>query len=859
MKCNICKWLCVLLSAVMLLPSGQITPAAYAADNADYDKAFSLLSYLKIFDSSLTKDEVEADNFVTRGDFSVYFARLLNTNTTDAVTLYYTDVPKSHYAFAEITALTELGYLFGTGEKRFEPDEPIFTHDAVLLTVKALGLVNFINSGAANEAFIQNAVHEADISYGTGKILTFRDMTMMLYKALQAEYYRFISAEGGKNTYSRIDGDTLLYKTRKMRLVEKGLLTAANGADIYGAAYGADMVVIDGVTYSADGKNYTNLLGRFVDYVYTDDGSAVLNWAVDSGDSGALEIVIGNEGGYDAQSSQFWYVKNNRERRANVKLSAIMVYNGRPLGSNAAEALSKPNTRVTLLSSQKNSSYDIILIESYRNLMVSGKDSDGYVVYDRNSDNSVSLNPDLYDALRVENADGEEYEWEEIQTDSILSVFESQDGKYVRAVVSDVTTIGTVQQIDSEGNITIGDGVYRVCSDELLPQLPTGAFVTCYLDFRGYIAVVQRTAAANQFVGFALAGFVYQDEDSGNDNIRLKILSETGSIEDYKAEERLNINGFTYKNMNDAIAQLSENSMFKPQIMLCRVNSSGDLTRIDTASPDDGGVHPLTINREIKKDLNAVNQAMYVGGRIGVNMLTDSNTKVFSVPENLGNDFSRCFVSSLRMWDDYRGAVSYRITSEDTFFEQYIVTRQITYGDTASNHPILMIDMIYTSVDADDEPVKHIVCTSGSGTLDYAVAKYLDIDTYDLKRGDAVRIATTASNDNQVEYVSIVARAGDNAAVGQSLRETPYSTRTISAYAYDKMGDAVKVGWDSGADFDEIIRLNTDIPVAVYDSKQNKVYMGSAEDIETYKANGTPSRLLLQSYQGVLTRVFIYR
>ncbi len=857
MKRNICKWICALLAAAMMFPAGQVTPAADTIESTDYDRAFSLLSYLEIFDSSLTLDEVEPDSLVTRGDFSVYLARLLNTNTTGTATLYYTDVSKSHYAFEEITLLTELGYLVGTGAKRFEPDKPILSQDAGTLLVKALGLVSFINSGAADTSFIYRAMREAGISYRAGGNVTFRDMTLMLYNALQAEYYQLAST-GRESTYFKIDGETLLYKTREMRFSEKGLLSAANGADIYGAAYDSDSAVIDGVRYSVDSKSYINLLGRFVDYVYTDDDSPVLKWAVDSGDSRALEIVIGDEGGYDAQSGQFWYFKNSREKRANIAPSAVMAYNGRPLGSDAAAVLAKPNTRVTLLSSYGNSSYDIVLIESYWNLMVAGKSSSDNIIYDRNSDKSVSLNPERYDALYIEDADGAEYEWTEIQTDSILSVFESQDGNYVRVVVSDVTASGMIGQMKGDGDIVIGDGVYRGYSDDVFSGLQLGASVTCYLDFQGYVAAVKTgTLSANQFVGFALAG-VCQSKTFDTE-LTLKILSETGSIEDYKTEKRLNINDYVYKDMEKAFEQLSENGMFKPQIMLCQVNSSGKLTRIDTAFADDGGVHPLTINREIKKDLDKVEHGMYVNGRIGVNMLTNSKTKVFSVPENLGSDFSRCFVSSLRMWDDYRGAVSYRTTAEDTFYEQYVVTRQITYGDTASNHAIQMIDEIYTSLDADGELVQHIVYTSGNGSLENAVAQYLDLDAYNLKRGDAVRLATTASNKNQVEYVSIVSRAEDDAAVGASLRETPYATRTISAYAYDKLGFAVKIGWDSGAKFDEIIQVSAGMPVAVYDSERDEVYMGSVEDIKTYKSDGTPSRLLLQSYQGTLQRVFVYR
>lgn len=829
-----------------------------AVRDKKYENAFSLLSSLGIYDSGLSFDKTEADSIVTRSDFMVYFARLMNIDNVKVSTLYYTDVPKSHYAFNEIGILTEWGYLEETEDKKFRPDEPISSKEASMIAIKGLGLNNVMQNGYLDETFLRNAMHEAGLSYDAEGNLSFRNVTKMLYNLLLENCYRLTSS-GVYGNYSKTDGHSLLYETRKMRFVKKGFLTAANGIDIYGVQTNINTVVIDGIVFDTAGKNYARLLGQNVDYVYSDEDGLTLCWAAESngGGSEGITLTIGNNGGYDSQKNQFWYYENNKERHVKIADSAIMVYNGRLLAGGAEDILSRPTTQVKLLSSHANNSYDIILIDGYENMIVTGKNSDTYAVFDKNSSKSIKLDDALYECFSIEDTAGMECDWSDIKDGVVLSIFQSQDGEFLRVVVSEDTITGNVSRIDSSGHVVINDETYEIYSDELREKLSSGMSVTCYLDCLGYIAEVQTQASSDRFVGFALTGFY--DCDHGDDILGMRILSETGKIEYYETKGKININGEKYKDVKAAFEQLSENGEFKPQIMLCKLNSDGNLTRIDTASPDDGGVHPLTINREIKKDLAKVEYGMYAGGRIGVNMLTNSNTKVFSVPENFGSDYSRCFVSSLRMWDDYRGAVSYRITSEDTFYEQYIVTRQITYGDTAANHALQMIDEIYTSIDEDDEIVKNIVYTTGSGKSEAVVAKYLDIDSYNLKRGDAVRLATTASNNNQVEYVSIVSRAGENTVVGESLRETPYSTRTISAYAYDKLGYAVKLGWDSGDTFDEIIQIDAGTPVAVYDSERDEVRIGTIEDIKTYRSDGEASRLLIQSYQGKLQRVFVYR
>ena len=860
MRIKIQRWICTLLTLIMMLPTGAFN--VVAAETTDtvttYDKAFDLLSYLGIYDSNMEIDRIDKEKTISRGEFALRFARLINAVDLNTQTLYYVDVPVSHYAYKEITSLTELGYLSGVGEKRFAPEESMRQADAAKLLLKGLGLVEIINSGLANEGFISAAIREADISI-KGEYMTFSQMTLMLYNALLADCYSVSGSIGANATYDTIEGESLLYKTRKLRYGKNELLTAANGTSIYEKSSGAKEVIIGDVEYYTESGEFSDFLGRYVDFVYSEEDGSELVWVVLNGSGEELLVTIGDEGGYDAEKSQVWYTENSRKKYVNISSSAAVVYNGRPIFTDIAQVLSVPNTRLTLLSSKKNSTYDIILAESHINLQVRSKDDDKYIVRDTLSDQSISLEASEYDKLLLEDVNGNKINWSDIQEYNILSIFKTKDEAYVRVVVSNNMINGTVDRVNGDGTIVIGESTYKPYDDSINSRISLGASGVFYLDCVGFIAAVDASMkSANEFVGFALTGVCATEAET---ELVLKILSENGTIEKFFVKDKLNINGKVFKKMEAAMAELSENGIFKPQIMLCKKNGSGELVRIDTASADDGGVHPLTVNRELKKDLDTVEQAMYNPHQktVGLTMLTNSDTIVFSVPENIGTDLSKCFVSTLRQWDDYRGAISYRTTAEDPFYEEYIVTRQITYATTAQSHPIVMVDRIMQAVDEEGEVVTRMVVARAGKLQEFTVDENCNIEAYDLKRGDVVRLATTASNKSKIELVSVVSRVSDTTAVGESLREKPYSVRTISCYAHDKRDNALKVGWDSGEDFDEIVQFSDTTPIAIYDSALDDVYFGTIDDINTYKSGNKPSKLIIQSKEGQLQYVMVQR
>ena len=131
MKNNIKRWISVLIIASVVLSLGIMPVSATVTDDNKYNQAYSLLSCLDILDGLEDPDEEnntdssECLRTVSRAEFAMSFSKLINAQGASSGKLYYNDVPSSHFAFNEITLMTDLGYLNGTKSKKFEPDEPM--------------------------------------------------------------------------------------------------------------------------------------------------------------------------------------------------------------------------------------------------------------------------------------------------------------------------------------------------------------------------------------------------------------------------------------------------------------------------------------------------------------------------------------------------------------------------------------------------------------------------------------------------------------------------------------------------------------------------------------------------------------
>lgn len=186
--------------------------------------------------------------------------------------------------------------------------------------------------------------------------------------------------------------------------------------------------------------------------------------------------------------------------------------------------------------------------------------------------------------------------------------------------------------------------------------------------------------------------------------------------------------------------------------MLLQKNSDGKITSISTSS-ENGGDGKLIKTSEQTGSSVWECEAADEQGIIGVTMLYDKNTKVFNVPsddEAKDAKDSSFSVSGVKNNGKYLGAVGYRVTEDDTFYEQYIVNKSTVSVDISKTDAIVSVSDKFRGLNGDDEEVDIIEIVSASNAVksEYSVSEDCEFSDLcksgktisDLKEGDVIRI-----------------------------------------------------------------------------------------------------------------------
>ena len=326
------KSLAVLLLCISVLLSGNVFSAGATTDSLTADE-LELLQVLEIVGQEHDLDFFAADQQVTRGEFAKYAAKLLNIDTTGKSTLFYHDVPRVHYAYDAITALTEAGYFSGTGSKTFEPDSFIRQEHAYIFMLKALGCGAYLES-----SFNSRTITELSRTTGlSAKIaarenLTLAGMFRLLYNALFADVYD-VSGVGAEKVTVSLSGENLLYRTRRLVYVKNALVSASAGINIYGEVRDDRVTVVGDKEFRKSQVGCEKHLGHYVDYMYRDyhhDQYDELVWINNRFDDDSLVIEKDKKASYNKASRVLTYFEDGSTRAKKVTLpqNMLVVYNG---------------------------------------------------------------------------------------------------------------------------------------------------------------------------------------------------------------------------------------------------------------------------------------------------------------------------------------------------------------------------------------------------------------------------------------------------------------------------------------------------------------------------------------------------
>lgn len=871
-KCVCCGIMAVLIALSNFCIAGAEEQGAVSEEMQNGMEVLRLLGIITDYYDYNTLMSEE----VTRADFANTVAKLVNATEYADDSLYYYDVPKNHYAYKSICALTEMNVVSGVGTNRFEPETPITVGEAYKILLGLMGYDRRAeNVGGYPSGYLQIA-RKLDIYSGgaAAEALTRGSMLSAVYRAMKTSIFvpTVFYGNGNGVEYKVSDGETLLSVYHGI-YYDKGIVKAAEMSSLDGSALSdPGEIKIDDVIYNSE-VSLTEELGEKVEFFYRYDKikeEKSILWAKTTGDTEVVKIDEKSIDGFDRNSFTLsYYTKADKLRKISINRDITVLYNGREVNNDIHKIFELPEYSLKL--TKEGGKFSAAIVQKADTYVIGGINTTDVVIYDKlNPSSRLPLKESSYDYLSIKDSNNTNLTFNELTEGMTLSVYKSLDGQYMKVLVSSSKVNGNLNRISSapRGNYLYIEGNSYLLPAALSALLPrVGENVTAYIDCKGNIAYIE-TISSNYF-----AAYVYKariQNDSFDVRAMLKAFHQDGRVMTLECADKVKCDGAVKTKAEDVVAVFNEvwgdkKSSFKPQLTLMKLNSDGKVKEIDTAyvnSVEESISDSLSLNLPLST-LTYKWTGFFEGQAI-----IGADTVVFNVPPDavVADASDKSF--SIKKKADFVDNTSYTIetykTKERVGYEQFIILKSVLGGSWDTEElPFLVEDVVQV---LDDEGVPTNALIGYNNTEEVTLMGDGGISFDSIKQGMLVRIKKNFSS--QIEEIEVLFDPESDLDSNGKIKEDkqtdsqfgePYGL--VRGYVNDVVDNVVKIARTNPADINQMADKQA-APVLIYDAqdKHTPIRAGSFLDAKTYYNDGENcSVIIMQSYYGTPKMFVIYR
>lgn len=637
----------ILLSAILLFSATGASARFADTEGLPCEEAVSVLNSLGIIRGD-AENKFNPDSSLTRAELTAFILRLCGGVATEGEDIF-SDVPSSHWAYAEIGAAYRMDIVDGIGEGFFAPDEKASFEQAVKMVVSALGYTPYAESlGGYPAGYLTKATQlELLKGVGTGNAGDFqrRDMAILLYNALDVPLMEKISYGTESGRYEeKADKTVLSYLgiERVKDTVNANFFTSLTGED---NAVKRNEVLIGNTLLHIGKTNADALLGHDVT-AYTKNDSAdetpVIVSVVPNKNSTAVTV----DAEYilpETTLNSFVYEEAGKEEKVQIT-GAKVVLNGSVKDNPTLEDICPEMGTITLIFNKDRCA--LIMVENIKNYIVSGKNADTNTLFF--TDGSAVELDTMRAGARVHFVDieGAPITVADCRSGDVITIAKGEN--VIRAIRSRETAMGRVyEQNDTE--IRIEETFYKL--DKNVNESYLGIYADYLLDYTGRVVGVDKHNMIRDEYGVIIHAM---DGKGLSGSTQIKILTESGEVRAFDTAEKVALNDIS----TDAADLLKSPLLVSGgtalrQLVRYKTNDEGKISRIETATDyigkqdDESRYSVFSKDFYVDPSIKANGESIiYQGGTVGVfagKYKPVDSTKIFIVPET-ENDDKKCRV-----------------------------------------------------------------------------------------------------------------------------------------------------------------------------------------------------------------------
>lgn len=596
-----------ILTIILTVTSASPAGAHPFADvvGSKYDSAVKLLYDFGIVEG-ITDDSFAPDAIVTRADFVSTIIKLLGDIQISGGSLPYKDVTEDNSAYNEIVIAYQLGIINGMDNELFKPDVNVTYAEAVKIIVCLLGYKVEAETIGYPLGYLSKASQLGILSGITSDSftpLTRGAMAVLIYNSLEVPLLVRTSYGGGSYNFTSTQDVTILSEYLHIYKYE-GQISASYFTTIFGARIlNIDEISMEGYIFKVGSTDASNMVGQNVTlYARFDESMDTKEIVSVQLNVNSLKTIVKSEDILPkTTTAKLYYEDDSSDKEGSVSInsSAKCIYNGKPLLTWDAQDIMPELGSVTLISNN-GSSADVVIVENYKNYIVSGKNPDESTVYFKPNDSGkkdllLAFN-DTSRKISFINHDGTPAFIEDCLEWNILSVMESLDGSIMKIVRSAESVSGKVIELGSN-EMTLEKGTYQIASDLLannsLGKIEMGMEAVYYLDFFGNVTAFDKEAYRSGKYGYLVTVGIEKGLDKAP---QFKIFTQDGGMKVFDTADKISVNNYTVSNKyllvsNDSVPENVRKEINKiyfkdkviEQLIMFNTNEAGEINSIETA------------------------------------------------------------------------------------------------------------------------------------------------------------------------------------------------------------------------------------------------------------------------------------
>lgn len=852
-----------ILAVIMILPLTSFAGAEEAGESLQTQEKiqtqeFIFLNALGMVDSEMT--EMSGSDVMTRAEFVGVLAKLSGyTDYPVPKENRFIDVISNSKYEKEIYYLRDMGVISGVDDYRFMPDAHITLEQACAAATTVLGYkrVAVNEYGGYSDGYIYMAARAGLIDTNTEKDhpLTMEEGMKLLKNTALALVY-----------VEKKDGNSIRYETEKGRtliaeycdiwegegIVTDNGITALDGDTKAGNLH----MTIGGYTLSYDGSiEMSEKIGRYVKYYYYGDEEQLI-YIEDKTDKNDIVYIEADDlciERDDFGASQIIYYEGNKTVSAKLSVNADMIYNGTAFPGFGKDTLSIKSGSLTLISNDSDSTYDVIIAEEYKNIVVRSVDTNNGIVY---GVNGASIDISKYEHVTIYNNINEQAGIEDIKVNNVVSYMSSMDERNLIINISTKTISGKIDNIGVDVNeyYEVNGERYKIAYSLLedidnnlagatLPEI--GKSYLLRLDKDGRIAAVESVYGNTWRYAYYVG--MYTEDINPDDGPVFRLVMTDGTIYDAYTAEKVSVNGERIKSTSLIGNPLFYNGLgHKRQLVKVRLNGDGDINSVETALTDINDYGYDLENFSMDGNLNGVRwygNNTCVMGKYAI----ASDAVIFEDPHKDDNtvglsteNVNVLKTSELREGIRYNGVDIYDA-------DETLTASAAVYKDKGESYEpaLFTISSVIEYVDENDEVKKAARGIYSGNEVEYG--EYEEgVFPDDLKMGDVTRVELSGTKIKKMEKMISLADHPEpqiQVKIGNSLYESEWSN--MFGYVYAKSNNALSLFNGDNSSYGKVSNVSLNAgsgKVTVYDVQNENVYAGTLSDIVpsgTISSNGS--------------------